>query len=316
MSQVSNRANEEPVKIRQTNLPHLKQEVPVDISEVELREKAKKEKLVEISLNNGVLCTYTSFIGVEVLPDSEKVEEQAVLKLVPLQTPDRYNTYVNKSLSFCVPESGAYYNSIDSIQLGRTPYAMGIENYHHSNESVQIGRTPYEMGFDNIGSPTPICATLESNKSEPISLRSGGNTGYRSIKLSSQPPVQNSGSSWYENIGNTIKEKFTGIFSKNTKKEEEYRNYPDSSNFTSMANYTDNVIPSVKVVESITIEDFPVDMKFRVSGNYLIALSYEVLPIPNLEVNNIVEVTNGKYAGSYRVIDLGNSNGYWILKKI
>lgn len=278
--------------------------------EKELETDPIKDKIIEVSINCGVICEHTSFIGVEKRDQTVKDNTgDAELREVP-----QYS--VNNNIDSV---DGSSYNFIGSVGMsgpqgscgpqgtrGMTsafcmiPKAMAASSFLSSSNFSSSNQTILEsdydededMAFGGFDSTPPKTKKVMKLCAEKMSTSKGKHSNKKG-KISSKALAANMPPS-YTNYGLSM----DGI---------------DCEMIESSAKST----PKPKYNITCTIDTLDA-YHFTISATFYKSKTPELFTLPghNLQVKDYIEVTQGPNKGIYQIISLGSDTEHWILKKV
>jgi Ca-activated chloride channel family protein len=259
-----------------------------------------KETIIRTSLNMGVLCKYTNFIGVEEVTENEKKQNNESPKKILIPLPnvnDNYPTY-NEPMTRCMLESACFSvipgkkktakkgrGIAKSLTRAAAPSLSGMQVFGEMASSVASSNSTLNHGFYEYD---------EDEESE-------GDMGFGCFDDFDYRP--NSSSS-------LILDEIILPTPTTSEKEWEFGSF-DGSKTTSRSTSTST--PKSKPTIKTVFPDLP-DYTI-VSGHYVGKKEGRLGSI-GLNVGDFIEVTGGSNAGIYEIICIGSDFEKWILKKL
>jgi hypothetical protein len=288
-----------------------------------------KETMVNISLNTGVLCEHTCFVGVEEIDEidynnknSNLTPKKVLVPLMPLNEFGIASPYFddnvcnnNKSMSLCCERLS---NSVDFTEnLAYSPRSRSMlksQNFtskgfnvlaekSHSANSAKKQESPDRIEPSKVSlmlKNVPLADEVDPDSTSPreitpMNMRSPGSPRISSLR----GPLE------------TLKEKIRSIIPGNWgigSNKNSNNNQKITDNKTTESNFKDLI--------KYTLEKLN---EFKMLGDCYIACSVGELS-PDLSVQilpgDYIEVRTGEHKGIYKVICAGSAFNKWIIEKV
>ena len=258
---------------------------------------ALKKTIIEISLNNNILTKYTSFIGVDVLPDNEKINEDSKLRIIPLSRPVT-ESYVAES---CMVSQLNVSKILSQCKNSSTCRDTSTRTVITSDPNVYLD----DIYLDSFYVPMGSCGNM------PAAAAAGAAPPSYNYSVPDQESDESDEDMGYGLFGSSPPKKSKYNTRSDTRSDSRSDTRSDSrsdSRSDNKNNFTGNIKKE--------IDDLNGNYKF--DNGYIISNKNEFILtiIPDVSNGDYISIKNGNYRGIYKVVSIGSNITPWILKKM
>lgn len=250
-----------------------------------------KSEILATSLSLGVLSQYTSFIGVEHREDTSSVEKGFITKRIPLQIKQRGSNFFE-----CRPS--AYQSAM--LSMGSVNKSLMGGSMFMDMDEEECCDEFIDDGLESLSDKSVAIESCSVKKSSHKQKKSNNN--FKSLTSSVSAKINSIGN-WFQNKLSS-KSNSNFVANEHVIIEKDDHLVIEKEDKNKVKSY------DIKLETDVELDNY------SCLGSYFTSKVNAVLPIPNLNTNDIIRMTSNKIKGVFKIISLGSTNTPWVLEKL